>query len=352
MYNYDSALNKDSVIVNLLVLDDYPEINEIKEGILEASQKFRFSFAPIAIEELENVNNETYSHSLLLIVSNKPFTEKNADLILSMTQKYSVCSVAFSYSSAAEMLSYHDVIQRYKALSKDKVNFLRPLRVKDGDYRVTVEKIVDNSICDSVRIKYIPKRLDADLVLPDEVKEFFLEASRLYTEFKLYHRSASDGYFACRTKSGDGFYITATKTYKNELDLDRISYVSHYDEENNEITYYGKYLPSSDAVEAAILLQKQPDIITVVHTHSSDRFTRNPDFQHKVLVPISSYGEAALGYLLHEALQKETDGFVIMEDHGEIFCNDALSISDALLNQLSIQHTEETNDKQPETLYA
>ena len=172
---------------------------------------------------------------------------------------YSVISIAFNYPDVEAMLSHAERIEHYKALSEDRINFLRPAAADDGRMVVPDDKIVDNSICDSVRVKYRPANLDRNPVaLPFGAAEFFRRASELFGEHRLYHRSPSDGYFAIRAEDGNDFYITATKTYKDDLDLRRVAFAEHYDERTNTLHYRGSYLPSSDFVEAAVLLSRRP----------------------------------------------------------------------------------------------
>ncbi|MFK5970606.1 MAG: class II aldolase/adducin family protein [Candidatus Marithrix sp.] len=141
----------------------------------------------------------------------------------------------------------------------------------------------------------------------------------------LFHRSSTDGFISLRCSDG-GFFITATKTDKIELDFNRISYVHSYDEESNVLTYSGSYLPSSDSVEASVIYTKMPDINAILHTHASPQFTRNPKFSNKIAVPPMRYGEPELGDRLVEFFKsKNTCGdFAIMEDHGELFLSNEI----------------------------
>lgn len=94
----------------------------------------------------------------------------------------------------------------------------------------------------------------------------------------------------------------------------------------NTLKYRGQYLPSSDAVEAAIVMQKCAEVRSLIHTHASETFTRNPLLRYKVLVGRERYGEAPLGLEICRALDTVDDGFVIMEDHGEVFAGGDASL--------------------------
>ena len=67
-----------------------------------------------------------------------------------------------------------------------------------------------------------------------------------------------------------------------------------------------------------------------MHTHASARFTRDPQYRQRVLVGVESYGEPRLGVLLDKALGLVDDGFVIMEEHGEVFAADEPVVSPTL----------------------
>lgn len=332
MYDYSCALRPDQVCVCLVDYRNWPTFPALASRIRRASERYGFTFAEVDPESAFTDEKPGFAHRLLLVLCDGEFDEQLLQrLCAEALGHYSVISIAFNYPDVEAMLSHAERIEHYKALSEDRINFLRPAAADDGRMVVPDDKIVDNSICDSVRVKYRPANLDRNPVaLPFGAAEFFRRASELFGEHRLYHRSPSDGYFAIRAEDGSGFYITATKTYKDDLDLRRVAFVEHYDERTNTLHYRGSYLPSSDSVEAAVLLSRRPHIKSIVHTHASTRFTRNPQYRQRVLVGVESYGEPRLGVLLDKALGLVDDGFVIMEEHGEVFAADEPVVSPTL----------------------
>lgn len=334
-YDYSKPLTKQQVDVQLLNVSLRPDIGEIAGGIFDAAERCNFNFKEVADFEPRRPDKEQVR--LLIIVSDSVFNESLAEKALQNLDHYNCISLVFEYPSETVMYSYEKAVERFKSRSKDRINFLRPVRISNGRYVVPCAKIIDNSICDSVRIKYRAVCLDhAPLQLPKEIHSFFKHASELYRDFVLFHRSASDGYFAIRSPEDPrSFFVTATKTYKDRMDFSRISLVTYFDRSTTRLNYKGAYLPSSDSVEAAIVFQELPQVTTIVHTHASRRFTRNPDFIHKVTVPVAPYGEVRTGELIVDALKNETDGFIIMEDHGEVFAGHSPAlVSPTLLKYL------------------
>jgi hypothetical protein len=335
MYRYDRPLEPDEVCVHLWKHDDWPDFEELCDRISAASRRYGFAFREVGAADLGPAGPCPYVHCLLIVVSSGPFDAAVAGEVLDMIGgRYTNASVAFTYADEAAMLRHRDDVELYKRRSEDRINFLRPVRAPDGSYRVPLAKLADNAVCDSVRIKYRPLRIEERVDLPVEVQAFFEQASGIFGSEKLFHRSSTDGYFACRDETGSGFYITATKTCKVDLLFNRISHVQNYDRASNTLEYSGEFLPSSDSVEAAIVFSDLPGVCSIVHTHASDLFTRNPEYRHKVVVPALPYGEVALGEIIVETLQREEDGFVIMDDHGEIFASGDRSLPKTLMTEL------------------
>jgi hypothetical protein len=254
----------------------------------------------------------------LIVVANRAFDEQLVDDVAERLASWTSASIAFAYGTRAAMLAAEPRIEAWKAKAGQRLNFLFPdVVAQDGRWTVSAQKIIDNAVCDTVRVKYQPVRKSCHIVVPVPVLAYFERASRLYAEERLYLRAPTDGYFAMR--SGDEFYITATFTNKIQLDPVRISVVHGYDRVTGKLVYSGRYLPSSDAVEAAILLSRRTDYDYLLHTHASRLFTRNPAFRYRALVPPMAYGEPELGDALVAALARIPDGFVIMAEHGDLF---------------------------------
>jgi hypothetical protein len=224
-----------------------------------------------------------------------------------------------SFKSYDEMVRWRDTIEKLKQHYNHRINYLRPdLFLADGRCLISQQKILDNAVCDTVRVKYNPKLIDDQAVLLDKkYQDFFTAISKLYTDYHLYHRSPSDGFFAVR--KGEDFYITATKTHKSPLDLRRLALVHDYQEKDNELSYSGVYLPSSDVVEATYVFKENPEITAIIHTHASDHYTRNEDFSDKIKVGPASYGVPELGKEINKVIKSHLDDFIILQEHGEVF---------------------------------
>ncbi|WP_116201820.1 class II aldolase/adducin family protein [Amycolatopsis circi] len=336
MFDYSRQLRPDEAQVHLLDHEGHPGFPAVREQIAAAARAYGFTLTAAASLDPWPADPPITGHRLLLVLASGPFDQPLVDTLLTDgLRRYSIISIAFRYRDEGEMRSYAELVDKYKRLAEDRINFLRPCPLPGGELVVPPTKLVDNAICDSVRIKYRPVNLDpAPIALDAGLAAFFTRASDLFEQHRLYHRSASDGYFAARTPGDPGFYITATKSYKDPLDLRRVVRVERYDEADNTLRFRGAYLPSSDAVEASIVFARNPEVASVVHTHASTWFTRNPRFRERVLVGRERYGEPRLGHLVHQALDGVEDGFVIMEDHGEVFAHNAPEVSPTLLSHL------------------
>ncbi len=264
---------------------------------------------------LPSAPSSTLSH--MIVVTDKPFDHQIVAQLGSALSSWSSISVAFAYASEADMYRSEPDVEAAKHRHGARFNFLFP-DLSDGPVRyVSEQKILDNAVCDTVRVKFTPHRIADRVELPTPIANYFRAASRAYDDEHLYLRAPTDGYIAAR--HGDGFFITATRTSKVDLDLQRVSFIHGYDRLSNELTFSGPFLPSSDAVEAAIVLDARPDIAFLLHTHASKLFTRNPVYRSRVVVPQLPYGEPELGDAIVSGLEQVGDGFIIMEEHGDIF---------------------------------
>jgi hypothetical protein len=271
----------------------------------------------------------------LIVDSKRPYDDAIVQSVIRLLGKsYDSASIAFSYDSTDSMIRVSSVIEDVKRRMGDCINFIRPDEIAGHRWVVSRRKLLENSVSDTVRIKYRPLQvagtLDEDVL--ESIWYYFEQASRIYSRRCLYHRWPSDGYFAARVDGG--FAITATKTNKISLPKERISLVHEYHEHTNTLVYSGAYLPSSDAVEAAIVFGECETLNALAHTHASTMFTRNKIFAHKVKVGRLPYGEPALGHILSATLANSDDNFVIMEDHGEVFGNPSSAQASELVNAI------------------
>lgn len=315
LYKYDQKLSPQDVLV--LLIDEKNYYSELERNITEFSKKYGFTFST-KISDLSN--NYIIKHTIIVDGLNKVNeTVKKHKAIIDASN---TVTLAISYSSAHSCRKAVSEIDALKAISTNNINFLRPTEGKDGFFKPTLQKLVDNSVCDSIRIKYEPVKINTGKYkLPSDVKDFFIDVSKTIKDKKLYHRACTDGFISIRDPNDkNSFFITCTKTSKTELDLSRICKISSYNEDKNMIYYHGNFLPSSDCVEAAIVYSKLPKISAIVHTHASHLITRNPMFANKIAVPPLPYGEPSLGHKISEYIEKnDVEDFLILEDHGEFF---------------------------------
>jgi hypothetical protein len=279
---------------------------------------YGFTFLSDDLEELPLSNS--FDHSHLIWMARWSEWSEILTKIRSILDMYSSVSLVLEYETDAEFLSSNELVGNSKRQFGDRLNFLMPVRRKDGRWVVPHQKILDNAVCDTVRVKYIPlQRTSTMPCLTSNELTYFAEVCQIYSQHMLYFRAPTDGYIAFRHGDESGFLITATKTNKLTLDLNRISLVHSYNQNQNILEYSGRYLPSSDSVEAAIVFQEHPTITSIIHTHASHLFTRNPKYAQRILVPPLPYGSPLLGDAISKAISINLLDWLIMEDHGELF---------------------------------
>lgn len=321
-YDYSRALLRDEVVVHLV--DELCLYPDLADSIAKASKRYGFQFESGActLQAPVNRNKAVVLRHLIIIdgIDNPEFvTNKYSDLV----QKCTSATIAVSYSSKSTFFRATQDVERLKLQYEGKINYLLPSLFEEK-YIPAKQKLIDNSICDSVRIKYVPKKTDelTEADIPTNIKNFFLKISDLIRVERLYHRASTDGFISIRSPDHgiNSFYVTCTKTDKANIDISRIALINSYDRRTNCLSYKGSYLPSSDSVEAAILYQELSWMNGLVHTHASNQFTRNLKYRNRIAVPPSSYGEADLGSRISSFItQSSFTNFVIMEDHGELF---------------------------------
>ena len=315
-FDYSEALNPDEAVVEL-----FDEVNiypSLKGDIKRKSEIYGFTLSD---QKLKNTfKNVKVRHAIIIDGMDNPIEiTKKYDNLLS---QYHSATIALSYSSERAYKESSLAVEKLKKYYGNRINYLRPTRINDTQmYRPSLLKLIDNSICDSVRIKYKPLKVGELPVdrMPEDVVFFFNEMSKLYSKYKLYHRSSTDGFISLRRNNNE-YYITSTKCDKVSFDPNRIVLVHEFNRENNVLKYSGAYLPSSDSVEAAIVYLHDKSITSLIHTHASDQYTRNSKYSHLIKIPQGTYGEADLGDKVYAAIDMSSRfGMVIMEDHGEVF---------------------------------
>ncbi|WP_330924903.1 class II aldolase/adducin family protein [Candidatus Sororendozoicomonas aggregata] len=337
--NYKRALSgKD---VSVILIDEFNNVDLFNKARKTANKYDIVLYTGSSISEINNFKNlhaRDIVHFIIRLTS-KFSIELIDKVVKNIKLDYKSVSIAFSYKDYNESLKFKECVNKSKCLysNLDCFNLMRPDTHLESSYTASTMKIVDNIICDTIRIKYHAvclSRYSIKNEIPKDVADFFSRASHLYGAFQMYHRSNTDGYFSI--KKDDKIYITATKTQKDKnLSFDRICVIHNYNERENAIYYSGSYVPSSDSVEAMIVYNNNREINSIIHTHDSIRFTRNPlAISYDRIEPIE-YGTAELGYRLSERISNGLN-VIIMEEHGEIFVGkDDYTACNTLLDEVS-----------------
>jgi Class II Aldolase and Adducin N-terminal domain len=318
VFDYSYKPNAEDLVVILACEPGAPYGPELEATIAARARSYGFTFAAHRDGLPPHVALAPATIRLLIHCLPRGFSWPAVERAASLLDTYSTVSLAFWYGSIAEMLEAEPRVREAKSRWGDRLNFLRPDDITERGVTVSVTKLADNAVCDTIRIKYVPLQRSAEPPRFDARTHEYLDlASSAYRRHGLFHRSETDGYFAVRV--GASFAVTATKTSKVALDHRRVAVVHTYDEAANVLEYSGPYLPSSDAVEASIVFRTLPDVQYLYHTHASRLFTRNPSFRHWIGAGRLPYGEPALGHALAAAIARAADDCTIMEEHGEVF---------------------------------
>ena len=197
------------------------------ERLRQNGDTFGFTIVPVTSKSASS--SVKLRH--LLVVGLEPKEAFCETRIESFLQDWTSVSIAACYASAEDVALAARMITYLKDKFKDRVNFLRPdLHSQERGWHVSAQKILDNAVCDTIRVKYSPCCISRErLLLPPIAKQFFHQCSEAYTRLSMFHSTDCDGYFAIKD-SPTSFFITATKTPKRKLDFDRITRVISYDE--------------------------------------------------------------------------------------------------------------------------
>ena len=178
-YDYSWALLRDEVVVHLV--DELCLYPDLADSIAKASKRYGFQFESGActLQAPVNRNKAVVLRHLIIIdgIDNPEFvTNKYSDLV----QKCTSATIAVSYSSKSTFFRATQDVERLKLQYEGKINYLLPSLFEEK-YIPAKQKLIDNSICDSVRIKYVPKKTDelTEADIPTNIKNFFLIASML-----------------------------------------------------------------------------------------------------------------------------------------------------------------------------
>lgn len=319
MFDYSDKPRPEDAVVTLVKEAGTPYGPELERSLAQQALRCGFTFraGPVAPGTRSGTGAPRISHIIYCAAGG--FSWPLVHAVGALLLEHSSVSLALSYATLEEFRAAESLVGEAKARYGDRLNFLRPDELVEGALRASVNKLADNAVCDTVRVKYEPRlRSRAAPPIDERSAEYMALASSTYRRRELFHRSPTDGYFAIRC-GASGFLVTATKTDKCSLDPARLVMVHGYDEASNVVEYSGGFLPSSDAVEAAVLLSERPDLEYLYHTHASRLFTRNEAFEDLIAVGRLSYGEPELGHALAAAVDGTRMDCVIMDDHGEVF---------------------------------
>jgi hypothetical protein len=311
-------------------------------GFNEASTRFGFTFRAVESNILTAslLDKPLWAQSLAILVDAPLAYAYETPALAGLLAKYDSVSLAIKYPDSASARRASSIIDQQKARYGDRLNFLRPDRTDDEGVYVSDQKIIDNAVCDTIRVKFAPDQRSSQVpILTSDETLFFDRCSKVYESLSMFHRSRTDGYFALR-RTSSSFLITATKTCKYPFDHNRVVNVLGFDPQSGVLQFEGEYLPSSDSIEAAVVFNELPEVNALFHTHASAQVTRNSEYAHKILVPQLPYGEFPTGLALAEAFRASKSPFVIMEEHGEVFAFQMIdqveTVPDLLANERKV----------------
>ncbi|KXO11553.1 hypothetical protein AKG98_463 [Moritella sp. JT01] len=351
MLNYKDRVSPESVFI--IFYDEVEPSSTIAQAKAVCSMYGLKFCAPKSLDEMLTIiktSSFSITHSILRLKDS--FTLDVLETLRNTRGSgYTSSSIAFSYRSTNEALKFENEIniQKGKAGNLECINIMRPDEFRKDQYVVSELKLLDNIVCDTIRLKYNTKCLSNESlsrILPESVKDYFVSCSHIYGDLHMYHRSDTDGYFAMRHNGS--LYITATKSPKGRgLDLDRITCLEGYDRQTNTISYRGAYLPSSDAVEAFVVFDTIKNIHQIIHTHDSKRFTRNKQAEKFPRIGSLPYGEPELGDKIARLYQSTQSPLIIMEEHGEVFFG---THDNSAINNITSAISQFCNHKENDTL--
>jgi len=326
-FTYNEILPIDKVMVTL---DDRAgHFERLSEDMSTYGNRFGFHFRAVRFS-CPPPDDLRLSHLILIthIQETPCFWDELKNDLNRIADMYSSATICISYQNSSAFRDAGKTIDTWKLEFGPSINFLRPDDRSDP-VLPNYTKILDNSVCDTVRVKYKAVRRNLSLDCPATVRTFFNSCSSLYSDHELYHRASTDGFFCC--KYDDLIFITSTRTNKIQFDISRTAVIHQYDEKTNEVTYSGPFLPSSDSVEACVLLSRMPHLTAILHTHASEKITRNPKMRSHILVPPLPYGERDLGHSIADALISRERTWGILDDHGEVFTASDVDLTKAFI---------------------
>ena len=309
--------------VTLVYVDEYKEL-ELLMSVKSICDSFNIKLIEAELDTIETSFDRQQDTDLVHLIyrTASPFQLDIVLKIVEVNKSLDSASLIFTYENLSHSLKYRNEIESFKKhMGNDSINIMRPDIKFEQGFSCSPVKILDNVICDTLRVKFIPKKLGDSFPYMPEANDLIKEASRLVAQYKMWHRASTDGYIAVRVNGG--FLITGTRTDTANIDVKKeVSFVQDLNQETKELQYIGNRLPSSDSVEATILFKENPDLHSILHTHDSERFTRNDLVLNDLNIPkveLLPYGEIELGKVVSSTYRTTKSNLIVMLEHGEVF---------------------------------
>lgn len=218
-----------------------------------------------------------------------------------------------------------------------------------GARTVSKADIVDNLVCETIRLKYMAEKDTSDeaeaalTIGQSEAIDDVYDLSRIYDEYGLWHRSTTDGAFMVHTSQG--WLTTQTKTDKTMAGIGNMSLVRDYSPLHNSVAYVGDKLPSSDVPEFLVagdymreVMRRHKDIKLVAHFHHNPT-TRSNAFPEIRTAKNIEYGVFESGPEIIQQWRKRINQYgMILKEHGVLWVGSTTQeLEDFVRNYLKVK---------------
>lgn len=310
----------------------------IRPALVNVKSRYNINFTQLEPGDIPHVENNyvLYGPTNILNLSEK---EKN---YLSELSKVSFVNVVSAY----ELENEGDDTESYK-LNQDKIpliskelgvnviypdNLLRDVRTVDSN------DVMDNIICETIRIKYNPivdeSVSNLEFVnIKNRVQNEIDQISGIYKKYKLWHRAPTDG--AILIIDSGNILISQTKTNKVKLNIKDFSLITGFDVSKNVLTYIGERLPSSDGPEFITFLDmiksdnQSPRYIFHFHKNEIIRAER---FEKALTKSKIEYGRFESGVKMFDEIGNVHNNYLLLREHGIVWWGDSLDQFEGFLN--------------------
>lgn len=191
---------------------------------------------------------------------------------------------------------------------------------KSGVTMMAVEKILDNLYFNFSRVNYLSNK-----IIDDKLGKKLLEYQAKYFEiFKSLGESLCFNKFNSLTagclsiKVPEGILITTSGSDMMKLKAKNLSLILSWNENNNNITYVGDSLPSSESPLHCVL-HKNHQHKMILHVHCPE-MTYSENLDKYKTSNYLRYGTFSIGQAISKIIKKEN--FAIMKFHGQVVIGD------------------------------